>query len=136
MQDSSDIEQRILNFFDKIPHIVSITLFGSYAQETANKESDVDVAVLFEARHLPNLAALITWREDLGAVLQKDVDLICLNTASPIIGMQVYNNGKNLLVKQPRAYANYQMLLFSNYAELKELRAPMEKDILKRKLHD
>jgi predicted nucleotidyltransferase len=136
MSNSSSIEKKILHFFEKTPHVVSVSLFGSYARGVANSESDVDVAVLFENAHVPEVLTLIEQREDLGALLQKEVDLICLNTASPIIGMQVYNNGKNLLVKDTRSYAQYQMFLFTSYAELKELRAPMEKGILKRKLHD
>jgi len=62
------------------------------------------------------------------------VDLVCLNGASPILGMQVDKNRKNLLTKNPRQYTDYQMELFAQYAELKELRLPMEMAILQRKI--
>jgi hypothetical protein len=136
MSDSSSIEKKSLLFFKKLPYVVSVSLFGSYARGDANQESDVDVAVLFEQAHVPEPLTLIEYRESLSVLLEKEVDLVCLNTASPIIGMQVYNNGKNLLMNDSRKYAAYQMFLFNSYAELKELRAPMEKDILNRKLHD
>lgn len=130
------IENIILNYFSSFPHIVSITLFGSYANDTASQESDVDIGVLWERSHIPPILTLIEWREEISSALQKEVDLVCLNTASPIIGMQIYKNGKALIVKNAREYAIYQMILFSDYAELKELRAPMEKDILNRKYYD
>lgn len=130
------IENAILDYFEQIPHIVAVTLFGSYARNTATDKSDVDVAILCEKAYVPEAFTLIAWRENLSALIHKEIDLVCLNTASPIIGMQVYKNGKNLIVKNNREYANYQMILFSDYAELKELRAPMEKDILKRKYYD
>lgn len=132
----SRLEQTILDFFNPIPHIISVTLFGSQARQTATETSDVDIALLFDGSHVPKTLTLIAWREDLSALLHKDVDLICLNTASPIIGMQVYSNGKNLLVHDDRKFGEYQMRLFIDYAELKEIRAPMEKNILKRKFYD
>ncbi len=131
-----DIEKNILSFFETIPHIVSVIVFGSYARKTETQESDVDIAIICEGGHVPTSMILIEWRESLGSILQKQVDLVCLNTASPIIGMQVYQHGKVLIVKNSKEYAKYQMILFSDYAELKELRAPMEKDILKRKYYD
>ena len=130
------IEQTILGYFSSLPHIVSISLFGSYAGNTANRESDVDIAILCEKAHVPPLLTLIEWRESLSTALEKDVDLVCLNTASPIIGMQVFKYGKTLKINNSREYINYQIFLFSDYAELKELRAPMEKTILKRKYYD
>ena len=131
-----DLAKKILHYFDDKPHIVSITLFGSYAKNTAVDTSDVDIAILCEKSHIPNSLTLMTWKEDISTLVHKDVDLICLNTSSPMIGMQVYKNGKDLVIKNAREHANYQMLLFSEYAELKELRAPMEKNILKRKYYD
>jgi predicted nucleotidyltransferase len=131
-----DIERIILDYFERDPYIISVTLFGSFARKAENADSDVDVALLWQRDHVPNVEQLITKREDLSTLLNKDVDLVCLNTASPIIGMQVYKNGKVLQVKNQREFANYQMRLFVDYIELKELRAPMEKNILKRKYYD
>jgi predicted nucleotidyltransferase len=131
-----NIEKVILDYFVKIPHIISITLFGSFARKAENAQSDVDIAVFWEQGHVPDGLLLISRREELSVLLHKDVDLVCLNTASPIIGMQVYKNGKLLKVNDTREYAGYQIRLFVDYAELKELRAPMEKNILKRKYYD
>ncbi len=130
------IEKTTVDFFSKKNHIISVDLFGSYAQNQQIETSDVDIGVLFEGAHIPSIFEQIEWREKLSEILKKDVDLICLNDASPIIGMQVYKNGKNLLLNDRQAYFNYQMRLFTDYAELKELRLPMEKTILKRKMYD
>jgi predicted nucleotidyltransferase len=129
-------EKTIFEFFDSMPGIVSVILFGSYAQNKQTKESDVDVAVLWEHNSIPEPLAQITCREELSSRLHKNVDLVCLNTASPIISMQALQHGKNILLKNHRNFVDYQMILFTDYAELKELRAPMEKNILKRKYYD
>jgi predicted nucleotidyltransferase len=128
-----NIESIVCTFFDGKPNVYSVDLFGSYAQQRATEKSDVDIAFLCDYAQLPTFFDLIDWREELETLLHKKVDLVCLNEASPILGMQVAKNRKNILLKNPRQYANYQMKLFSSYAELKELRAPMEANILKRK---
>ena len=131
-----DIEQIILQYFKAVPSIISVTLFGSYARNTQTPESDIDIAILCDSAHIPDGFQLIEWREALSSLLFKDIDLVCLNTASPIIGMQIHQNGKTLLINDQRQYTNWQIRLFVDYAELKELRAPMEKNILKRKYYD
>lgn len=131
-----DIEKIIVDYFQNKPGIISVILFGSYARNAATRESDVDIAVLFERSQIPKPLTLIDWREEISTLIHKDVDLVCLNAASPIIGMQVYKNGKKLIERDARQYAIYQIMLFSDYAELKELRTPMERDILKRKYYD
>lgn len=130
------LEQTLIDYFLKVPHVVSVSLFGSFATGNATERSDVDIAVFFERAHVPSLIQLIELREEVSDLIQKDVDLVCLNTASPIIGMQVFQNGKLLLQKNERAYIDYQIALFVDYAELKELRAEAEKNILDRKFYD
>lgn len=72
---------------------------------------------------------------ELSDIFGHDVDLICLNEADPIIGMQIYKNG-NLLNRSGSGLSNYFIKLFEQYIEIKTLRKPMEDDILNRKFGD
>lgn len=130
------MENIIKEFFFQKKQIIAADLFGSFAENRATDKSDVDIAIYCDPAHLPSGLDLISWREQLSELLQKPVDLLCLNSSSPIIGMQVAQNRKNIFIKNDLEYSLYQMRLFSDYAELKELRAPMEKQILKRKYYD
>jgi len=130
------MKEKIGEFFKQIPHIVSIDLFGSYAEGTATEQSDIDLAILFEGGQAPNPLTLIEWREDLSTVLGKETDLVCLNDSSPILGMQVYQHRKALLVNDSSKRDQYYMRLLKEYVELKERRAPMEQNLLKRKFYD
>lgn len=127
------IEETIRNFFKDKNQVISVDLFGSYAEGRQTKFSDIDVAILCEYGKIPSPFEIMEWRDDLETLVHKEVDLICLNDASPILGMQVAKHRKNLLINNSRKYADYQMVLFTDYAELKEMRAPMEMNILKRK---
>ena len=50
--------------------------------------------------------------------------------------MQVEQNNIPIILTNNEAYTNYRIYLYSAYAELKELRAPMKKQILSRKIYD
>ncbi len=130
------LEKQIVDFFKEVPHIACLILFGSYAKNQATEKSDVDLAILWENGRSPDTETLIYLREDFSSRIGKEIDLVSLNGSSPILEMQVYNHGKILLLNKSKEFAEYQMRLFSDYAELKELRAPMEKEILKRKFYD
>ena len=129
------IEKKIVQFFAGNKEIVSVHLFGSQAKGTAIEKSDVDCAVLFQDRSIPETLMLIQMREFLEEALGKDVDLVCLNTASPIICMQIYKHGKTLFKNDLKQYSRYIMKLFTDYFDLKLMRKPFEDNILKRKYY-
>ena len=79
-------------------------LFGSHASGRVYKESDVDVAV-----YLQDDYSLVTVKKiwaDIEAIVRKDVDLIILNTAPPLIA-QAALKGKPIVIKDHALYLNY-----------------------------
>jgi predicted nucleotidyltransferase len=77
--------------------LVALWLFGSEARGTVTPESDVDLAALF--RTAPSAVDLLEARMELAAQLSRDVDLVDLDRASPILVMQVLRKGKLLVDK-------------------------------------
>lgn len=130
------ITKTVSEFFKDKNGIDSIILFGSYAKGTQTNQSDIDLAILFDPTQIPSKLDIIFWKQELSDLLKKEIDIICLNDASPILGMQVEQNNIPLLTINPLAYEKYKIILYSDYAELKELRAQAEKQILERKYYD
>ncbi len=128
-----EISAKINTFFLDKPEVLTAIVFGSYARETFTDKSDIDIAILMHHAKLPSSYQILQWQEDLVDLLRKKVDLVCLNTASPILGVQVVQEGKTVFINDTKTFAEFKMYLFSDYAELKELRAPMERDILNRR---
>jgi predicted nucleotidyltransferase len=131
-----NIEKTFEMLFGENKEITSLHLFGSHAKSTATEKSDIDCAILFKRDSVPDAIKLIEMREHLSDTFNRDVDLICLNTASPIISMQIYKYGKTILKNDPAEYAHYIMDFFTDYFDLKMMRKPLENNILKRKYYD
>lgn len=112
-----------------------VYLYGSFAQDRGSTESDLDIAVLCKTGTVPTLEAQWELRNALADVAGREVDLLILNDAGPVIAMQVVTKGKVILENNPLAHRKYKMHLFSRYAEFKELTKPMENSILKRKFY-
>ena len=116
---------------------ISVIPQGSYRNNTnVREDSDVDIAVLFQHQKLPAPIDIIELREKIADQLDKSVDLVCLNTCSPIIGMQIFQHGEVLLSKDTTTYNKYLMRLFTEYHDLKFMRRAAENAILERKYYD
>ncbi|VEF25386.1 Predicted nucleotidyltransferases [Shewanella baltica] len=88
-------ESIIINLLqDNIPQLRLIYLFGSYAQGTQHRNSDIDIAVLADVT-VDNIAR---WQlaQKLASALDTDVDLVDLRTASTVLCQQVVTQGKRL----------------------------------------
>jgi len=107
-------------------------LFGSIARGFSTDESDVDIAIMFE--RVPDLFELNDLREQLSRCAGKEVDLITLNTASPIIKMQVLRYGL-LIKKDERDYNDFFVSTVREYSDLKYVRKEIEANLLKGRLY-
>ncbi len=98
--------------------------FGSVLTAAFGDESDVDVAVDFGRPLTP--ARRLELVAELAVAVGKDVDLVDLCTADPVIKMQVLRYGRPLLVNDQGARYAFAMTTLSEYFDLKLDRAPVE----------
>lgn len=88
------IERTLTDFFEEEQSVRLAFLMGSFAKGTARPDSDVDVAALFD--RAPDFMEALDLRERLSALLRREADLVVLNDAGPIIGMQALKTGIRL----------------------------------------
>lgn len=105
---------------------------GSFAKGTARPDSDVDVAALFD--RTPDFMETLDLRERLSALLRRETDLVVLNDAGPIIGMQALKTGIRLFARK-NEYEEFFVRTLNEYDDLKRLRAPIEEAVLKRRIY-
>ena len=90
------IVEAVEQFGESHLEIVGVFVFGSAATGKTHSASDVDVAVLVEDAFLKERRALplvLDYVVELEPLLGSDVDVVVLNTASPLLRHQVFKKG-------------------------------------------
>lgn len=81
--------------------VVSAYLFGSHAEERAHRESDIDVGVLLGYEAYPTARARFDARLKLSARIaaalrMREVDLVVLNDAPPLLARRIVTEGRRV----------------------------------------
>ena len=121
-----DLRRVLLPLIDRKDFLL-VFLFGSFAKECATDESDVDVAIMFEK--LPDFYETSNLEDQLSSHIGRDVDILVLNTASPVIRVQVLKYGL-LIRKDEKVYNDFFVRTLNEYSDLKYLRREAEDSIL------
>lgn len=120
-------------FFANRSDIQLSFLFGSSVKGYFTKESDIDIAVLFDKK--PDLNEVFELKEKLESILKRDVDLAILNGASPILKMQVLKNGILIFKRDDKVYNKFFVDTINQYDDLKRVRKVCEDNILKGRVY-
>lgn len=121
---------QIVEILDRWFGLDTLWLYGSEAEGTARADSDIDLAALFRRR--PQSLEIFDARTDLEEVLRRDVDLVDLDQAPPILGMQVLKYGRLLVDRNPgRRHDAYGRIL-GLYEDVKILRRESEREAFRR----
>lgn len=107
----------------------AVYLFGSEASGMSNDKSDVDIGILFEKHHLPSRDDLLDIEDNLTSLFRREVDLVVLNNASPIIRMQVLKKGKKIVEHNRKDVNFFFVRTLNEYDDLKQVRSVIERSI-------
>ena len=127
----NDLINTLQNLTDR-KNFLLVFLFGSFAKECSTVDSDVDVAIMFE--NIPDFYGVNDLKDELSSHIGREVDILVLNTASPIIRMQVLKYGL-VIKKDPKVYNDFFVRTFNEYNDLKYLRREAENSILAGNIH-
>jgi len=104
----------------------AIYIFGSYADNTYNKNSDIDIAVLFKDRKTP--LEIFKLQEELGFLLKKDVDLIDLQNSNTVFAYEIIN--KSIKLKSTKKAEDFENRIWWNYLTLQDDRREILEDFI------
>jgi len=110
-------------------------VFGSIVHGRLTPFSDLDIAILFREGFVPNTLGILELRETLTSTLGIDVDIACLNTAGPILVLQVLRKGEKIIEHNTYALAQFVIRAVNAYDDLKRVRRPIERQILLGRLY-
>ena len=130
-----EMEARLIEFGKSHEEILALYLFGSFL--TSDAPEDIDVALLLHPQ--PDNDIFKT-RIRLSHSLCRytaidDIDLLLLQTADPIIRMQVLRHGKLLFSNDERYLQKFIIQTLGAYYDLKQVRKPIEQAILNGRIY-
>ena len=130
-----DVRKKVIMFFESLPNVVSVYLFGSIVTGKVNKESDVDIAVVTASDKSYNQFDILQMQEEISDTLHRKVDLVCLNLAPVVLRMQVFRKGIKIIDKNPQITNTLFVRTLFEYDDLMRNRAPIEAKILKGRVY-
>ena len=120
-------------FFKGRQKILLAFLFGSSARNRLGPSSDVDIGILFKT--VPEIEAINALTEELSSILKREVDLVVLNHASPVLKMQILKNGILIYSSNKKYFYQFFMDTVNQYDDLKRIRKNCEENILKGRIY-
>jgi predicted nucleotidyltransferase len=123
MSDATTVMARLRRFFDDRPgDVAAVYLFGSVARGTATAASDVDVGVLLATEPAGDLAGLLLGVEaDLEKTLQRDVQIVVLNTAPCDLVHRVLRDGRLVLDRHPSLRIAFEVRARNEFFDLEPI---------------
>ena len=124
---------RLKDFFKNKGRILLVFVFGSFAIGRITSHSDIDIALLFERP--ADVDETNRLRDELTGFLHREADVIVLNSASPILRMQVLKTGVLVFSKTRQHFHQFFVDTVNQYDDLKQIRKSCEENILRRRVH-
>ena len=124
------IIDRVVALLEERFGLDALLVFGSEAVGTQHRESDLDLAALLRRR--PDALEVLDAQTALEEITGKDVDLVDLGAASPILARQVLRSGRCVFGSSAPALARFEATLPSRYEDLKRVRAEAESALVQR----
>ncbi len=121
---------RVVAVLDRRFGLDALWLFGSEAAGRARADSDLDLAALFRTR--PEPLDLLDARHEVAELIGRDVDLVDLDRASPILAMQVLRHGTLLVDRNYRRRIDFIAHAPGRYEDVIITRREAERALLDR----
>ena len=127
-------EVGLADFLATQPDVVAVYLFGSLAEGRATPHSDVDTAILLTAASDPLTVGdrQLQLMGELERFANREVDVVMLNTAPPVLQHQVLRHGQLLYERDRRARVDFEVRAGQVYADLKPMYDFHTRDLLQK----
>lgn len=108
---------KLKGYLLEVPNVQFAFVFGSNVKGKQRRDSDLDVAIFFNRP--PEGLDLLHYVNRLSDVSGKEVHLVVLNNASPLLRHQVVKYGIRLIIKDEALYNRFREKTITDYDEYK-----------------
>lgn len=124
----------IRNFLKKDAFILAAYLFGSQAAGRADKDSDVDIGVLFDERLPPGRYAgrQLAIADGVSRFAGREADVVVLNRAPSFLKFQILKEGVRIYEKPGRNGRSFEARAVLEYFDYLPIKTQIENALIKR----
>ena len=127
------LEEKITAYFRNKREVITVYLFGSYAEGKNRGMSDIDIGILLDRNNRDFFNEIRNdYIVELGRLMRKDIDPVILNSASQELLRQTFSKGKCILVNDSRKLSRYKTVVFSKIAEFGYYRNQMQSGLIRK----
>lgn len=114
-----EITKKLINDFE----CEAIILFGSFARNTQNEKSDIDIA--FKSKTKISKKQIFDEKLLLEDIAKRDIDLVDLDEINDDFRYEILMNGKELYCENRLKFDLYKLDMYRDYIDLNESRQPI-----------
>ncbi|WP_094549503.1 type VII toxin-antitoxin system MntA family adenylyltransferase antitoxin [Petroclostridium xylanilyticum] len=119
-EEREQIIQKVKNYFKDKHEVVFVYIFGSYARHKETGLSDVDIAIYYENDEISqDIEAYLSIKAELNRLLNKEVDLVILNTAKPLLKSRIINHHIKILSRNRLVESEFMIRSLGEYFDVK-----------------
>jgi len=114
-----ELLDRFKAFLINKDNIVFVYVFGSFVSGTQTKDSDVDFAVYLSKADV-DAAEYLDLKVELMDIAKRDVDIVILNTANPLVKSEIFGNGMRLFSRDEELESDFIVKSLFEYEDMKK----------------
>lgn len=123
MQPENQIQEdikKIKQYFRKKETIAAVFLFGSTVTGKQSTGNDIDVAVMFNPYSFERQGFdFLAYVADMEGFASRRVDLVCFNTADPLLKHQIMKYGTVIIDRDPKSRISQMVWAMADYEDYK-----------------
>src|SRR5690554_5732962 len=115
--NNMDIIKNSRNILKRYKNIIFAYIFGSYVRGKVRVDSDLDIAIYL--RDKMDINEYLEIKMHLSEACKREVDLIILNDATPLLKYQIYKNNILLFTRDKSIETRYKVKALFEYSDMK-----------------
>ena len=112
-----DYISKCKNILKRHENIIFAYIFGSYVQEKLRKDSDIDIAIYLDKKI--DAKIYLKLKMDLMEACNREIDLIILNDATPLLKYEIYKSHILLFTNDKQLESNFKVKTLFEYNDIK-----------------
>ncbi len=111
------LENKCKKILMEYDNIVFAYIFGSYVRKQLRSDSDIDIAIYLDKKM--DLDTYLDLKMKLTDACKREVDLIILNEATPLLKHQIYLYNRLLFTRDKSMESNFKVKTLFEYNDMK-----------------